>query len=243
MSKLPLHLSVKAKNWRMNDSTSSSSDAEFAIVRTKALERDRYTCSGCGFKTPKWQEVHHLNDDHSDNRLSNLTTACTYCHMCQHIGLAGRNEEAVLVWIPELSQAEINHLVRSSQVARRWAETATSTRQVRPDSIRTANSAAEGANALLAALRSRENDAEKKLMTSSLQDLANIMLALEDDIYDRRMDFLRGFKMLPLGKREQDGKNTMQLMVDSWMQPGGPYSNIKPVSWFGMFKSSLNKIT
>ncbi len=242
MDKLSLRLSVKAKNWRMNDSSSGDADAEFSIVRKQALERDKHTCVGCGFKASKWQEVHHLNDDHSDNRLKNLVTACSYCHMCQHIGLAGRNEEAVLVWLPELSQVQVNHLVRSVQVAQRWAETSTSARQVKPKDIRTAQTIAEGANTLMAALRAREDEAEERLMTSDLLELANIMLAMPDDVYERREEFLHGFRMLPLGVREQEGKNTMEQMVDSWMQPGGPYVNVKPNTWYGLFKSSLNKL-
>ncbi len=61
----PLFLSVKTLNWRMNDRHSQDADMEFSRVRKKALERDAYTCRFCGFKNNKWQEVHHVNDDHA----------------------------------------------------------------------------------------------------------------------------------------------------------------------------------
>lgn len=243
MSKVSLRLSVKAKNWRMNDDKSSEADAEFQLVRTKVLNRDKYTCLGCGFTASKWQEVHHVNDDHSDNRPDNLVTVCNYCHMCQHIGRAGQMQEAVLVWLPEISQAELHHLVRAGQVAQRWAETVTMQRNTRADTARSANQIREGAGRLLATLRERQDEAEERIGTSDLQVLANIMLAMPDDMYDQREDVLHGFRMLPLGVRYQDNQDTMDAVVDSWMEPGGPFLNLKPQSWLGMFKSSLSKIS
>jgi intracellular multiplication protein IcmJ len=245
MSKLTppkLWLSVKAKNWRMNDEGSTDADAEFALVRQKALSRDDYTCVCCGFKTSKWQEVHHVNDDHSDNRLENLVTVCSYCHMCQHIGLAGRNNEAVLIWLPEISQDRLHHLVRTVQVAQRWAETSTQQRQVKVDTIRAAQKIAEGAEQLMAALRAREDEAEARLGTSDLLELANIMLAMPDDIYEMRGEFLHGFRMLPLGVRMQNADDVMLKMSSSWLEAGGPYVNMRPTTWLGMMKASLKQV-
>jgi intracellular multiplication protein IcmJ len=239
MTAISLRLSVKAKNWRMNDDSSSASDVEFSVVRKKALDRDKYICQGCGFKASKWMEVHHIDDDHSNNSVKNLVTTCSYCHMCQHIGLAGKNNEATIVWLPEISQAHLHHIVRATQVAQRWTSVSTSTRQMRPDMMREAQKVGEGAEAVIAALREREDEADSRLKTSSLLDLANIMLSMPDDVYERREDFLHGFKMLPFGVRQQDGKNQMDMMVDSWMQPGGPFVNLKPSSWYNMFKMSL----
>lgn len=234
-----LKLSVKAKNWRMYDSNSENSDAEFQIVRKKVLDRDNYTCRLCGFKANKWQEVHHINDDHSDNRVDNLWTVCSYCHMCQHIGLAGRNEEAVLVWLPEIPQDKLHHLIRTIQVAHRWAETSTMARNVRSDMIKTAKTIAEGAENLMSEFTERQAVAEAKLGTSDLSEIANIMLTMSDEDYAKRDKFLNGFRMLPLGVRKQDNEDIMSRMVDSWLDAGGPYVNFRPTSWLGMFKASL----
>lgn len=240
MSSVPtLRLSVKAKNWRMYDTNSEHADAEFQLVRKKVLDRDDYTCRLCNFKATKWQEVHHVNDDHSDNRKDNLWTVCSYCHMCQHIGLAGRNQEAVLVWLPEIPQDRLHHMVRTIQVAERWAETSTMARNVRSDMIRTAKTISEGANSLMAKFRERQLVAEQKLGTSDLSEIANIMLTMPDDIYERRGDFLHGFRMLPLGIRKQENDDVMSRMVDSWLDAGGPYVNLRPTSWLGMFKASI----
>ena len=241
MSDPRLRLSVKAKNWRMNDESSEEADAEFGLVRRKALERDDNTCQLCGFKSKKWQEVHHVNDDHSDNRPDNLLTVCSYCHMCQHIGLAGRDEEAVLIWLPEIPQGHLHHIVRAIQVSLRWAETATQARQVKPDTLRSAQTIADGARKLQAELRAREDHAEARLGTSDLLDLANIMLAMPDDIYERRGEMLHGFRMLPLGVRQNGNENTMDKIVDSWMDPGGPFVSMKPQTWLGILKSAMRE--
>lgn len=234
-----LRLSVKSKNWRMNDDHSESSDAEFQIERKKVLDRDSYTCQLCGFKSMRWQEVHHINDDHSDNRKENLMTICSYCHMCQHIGLAGRNEEATLIWLPEIDQDKLHHLVRTIQIAKRWADTATMARNVRSDVIRTAKSVSEGADSLMSQLKERSFLAEEKLGTNDLTELANIMLHMPDDLYEKRGDFLFGFKMLPLGVRKQNNDDIMTKMVDCWLEAGGPYVNLRPTAWLGLFKSSV----
>ncbi|EPX83493.1 HNH endonuclease [Salipiger mucosus] len=223
----------------MNDEGSEDADAEFGLVRRKVLERDDSTCQLCGFKAKKWQEVHHVNDDHSDNRKENLLTVCSYCHMCQHIGLAGRNKEAVLVWLPEIPQATLHHVVRAIQVAQRWAETASQVRSVKPDTVRAAQNISDGAGKLQAALREREDHAEARLGTTDLVEIANIMMAMPDDVYERRGEMLHGFRMLPLGVRTNENENTMEKIVDSWMEPGGPYVSLKPQTWLGIFKSAL----
>ena len=107
---IPLLLSAKKVSWRSPGEYES--DSAFMTLRPKVLARDDYKCRHCAFRAVNWQEIHHLNDDHNDHRLENLVTACSYCHMCHHIGLAGVNDEAVLIWLPEISQIEVNHLAQ-----------------------------------------------------------------------------------------------------------------------------------
>ena len=54
--------------------------------RTKALERDEYTCTMCGAK--KDLVVHHIDcsgqTDEPNNDVDNLTTLCRRCHINLH---------------------------------------------------------------------------------------------------------------------------------------------------------------
>lgn len=239
MQRLPLTLSVKCENWRMYDKASSEADAEFSMVRKKALERDNHTCRFCNFRATKWQEVHHANDDHADNRMDNLVTACSFCHMCQHIGLAGQNKEAVLVWLPTISQADLHHFVRTALVAQRCGEIIKSDPRAKTDMIRSYREASDLAKSVLASFRSGEAQAERRLGTSCPREIGNAMLMLPDEAYAKRSETLSGIRLLPLGHRMQNGDNIMQKQVDSWIEAGGPYFSLKPNTWVGVFRSIL----
>lgn len=239
MQRIPLTLSVKCENWRMNDKNSADADAEFDRVRKKALDRDNHTCRFCGFRALKWQEVHHANDDHADNRMENLVTACTFCHLCQHIGLAGKNGEAVLVWLPQISQADLHHIVRTAMVAQRAYDLARNDMKSGQDRTRLLRESADVAKAALAALRGRESEAERRLGTSDPLEIGNAMLLLPDDAYARRGDALSGIRLLPLGKRTVNTEDIMLKQVDSWLEAGGPYLSLKPNTWEGLLKSVI----
>ncbi len=107
-------LSVKRKLWRMEESEHARNDADavFREVRQKALQRDGYRCWFCGFASSSHQEVHHRDDDHTNNRLDNLVTVCNIDHLCFHLGLAAMRGAIFLAVVPELTQPEITNLMR-----------------------------------------------------------------------------------------------------------------------------------
>ncbi|WP_310622289.1 type IVB secretion system protein IcmJDotN [Flexibacterium corallicola] len=238
--KQQLILSVKCKNWRMNSQDSHKADTEFKTMRTKALKRDKQTCQFCGFKDKQWQEVHHLNDDHSDNRLSNLITICAFCHNCHHIGYAGVQKEAVLIWAPEVTQQELHHIVRSCLVAKAWADKCLAKpgilQKVRLNALKNNDSC----QALLSALRARTRDAEKWILTSDPTVLANMLLTLPHKDYQRRHEFLSGIRLLPLGYRAHEGGNLYEQRAKKWIEQGGVYSNLKPETWSSLADGFLN---
>jgi len=117
-------IGVKHGLFRLHDAATEDANREYQEIRRRVVERDRTTCQGCGFPTrmaPRkpttsreysgFLEVHHLDDDHSNNDLSNLVTLCPFCHQIFHCGMAGRLNGAYAVWQPHLSQAWINRLV------------------------------------------------------------------------------------------------------------------------------------
>lgn len=235
---LDLFLSVKCQNWRMNDADAAEADSEFASVRKRALENHNHTCCFCGFRNLKYQEVHHFNDDHSDNRLENLITTCPFCHLCQHIGLAGRNKEAVLIWLPEISQADLHHVVRTILMSQHVSDVIKKDPRGVPSLIKTFREAADIAKSAMAALEDRQEEAERRL-TSDPLDLANALLMLPDEIYARRKEGLEGFRLLPLGRRFQGRDDIMRKQIETWVETQGPYTSLKPSSWAGLMRSVL----
>mgnify|MGYP002661432851 FL=1 len=107
----PLKLAVKRSAWRPAGHYEST-HANWSHVRGQILSRDRHTCVYCGFASEKYQDVHHLDGDHDNNIPENLVTACMFCHATQHIGLCGKEGRGQLIWLPEMSQASLNHAVR-----------------------------------------------------------------------------------------------------------------------------------
>lgn len=233
-----LFLSVKCTNWRMDDASSAEADSEFATRRKSALDRDKHTCQFCGFRNLKYQEVHHFNDDHSDNRLENLVTTCPFCHMCQHIGLAGRNKEAVLIWLPEISQVDLHHVVRTILMSMHVSDFIKKDPRAAPSLVKTFREAADVGRSTMAALEARQQEAERRL-TSDPLELANAMLLLPDEVYAKRRESLDGLRLLPLGRRFQGRTDNMRAQIETWVETQGPYTSLKPNSWTGLMRSVL----
>lgn len=87
-------------------------DPAFQSFKKRVLERDAYTCRYCGFQAKKYQEVINLNNDYSNNRLSNMVTACCFCTQCFFLEAVGQDDYGggVLIYLPDISQGDLNGL-------------------------------------------------------------------------------------------------------------------------------------
>lgn len=164
---------IKRKLWRKDDEHADIHDKAFDTIRTEVLKRDGHACCFCHFRSSKYQEVHHLDDDHTHNTMDNLVTACTLCHQVFHVGLAGMRGAGYFAVLPELTQTEVNHIVRTIYVGEKIEE----------QSIR------DKYTSLLAIFESRGSDLAKRTFvgTDFSQPLVLApMLSEFDDIFDRR---------------------------------------------------------
>ena len=87
-------------------------DERFKAFEQKVLQRDRYTCKFCGFQARVFQEVVNLDNNYANNKLENLTTSCCFCAQCffvESVGVGGYGG-GTLVYLPELTQTELNNL-------------------------------------------------------------------------------------------------------------------------------------
>lgn len=193
-------LSVKRSTFRVDDPHSDDSLPEFKKNRKLVLERDNHACGYCGFRSAKFQEVHHLDDNHNNNDLDNLITACPLCHMCHHIGFAGFRELGDLIRIDpkeNLTQASLNSLVRSL-----WIAECSSNKEL-----------AQGATSLYNRLHLLSVNAKRQLGTNKPDVLARFMINLDDRDYSKRKERLEGIYFLP-------SKEGFAQQLDYWKKAG-----------------------
>jgi len=212
--RVELVLSSRRATWAIDPDEQQQSEAELTRQRPRIFKRDRTACCACGFRSGKYQEIHHLNDDHTDHRPANLAAICPFCHGYFHIGRAGLTGEAELIWLPELPAWQLSHLARAIFVGMHLDS------EMRP--------AAEN---LYSALRVRADDARRRLGTSDPADLGEALLALEDEAYERRADMLDGVRLLPLGRKYAGDEDIFPAMLDYYVSNKGPFGRLPPESW------------
>lgn len=105
-----LKLNATPGSWRMY--SARKVDERFKSYEQKIFHRDQYTCQFCGFQARLYQEIVNLDNDYTNNRLSNLVTSCCFCAQCffiESVGVGGYGG-GTLVYLPELTQSELNSL-------------------------------------------------------------------------------------------------------------------------------------
>lgn len=105
-----LNLMASPGAWRLY--SARKADSRFKSFEQKVLQRDRYTCRFCGFQARLYQEVVNLDNNYSNNKPDNLATACCFCAQCffiESVGVGGYGG-GTLIYLPELSQTELNGL-------------------------------------------------------------------------------------------------------------------------------------
>ena len=139
---------------------------------------------------------------------------CVLCGLVQNLGRPRVDEEAQLVWLPELSQPALNALTRRVHVnLRRHGE--------RLDTGVPPSTAAGDLPTLYQAgqaLLARRGEAKTRLGTSSPSALADALLRLSPAEFKRRDVLLGGVRLLPMGKLFEAEGDIYPQIVDSWQR-------------------------
>ena len=107
---LTMSLRVSAGDWRLY--SARKADEKFKPFELRVLQRDAYTCLYCGFQAQVHQQVINIDYDYTNNKMSNLATACCFCAQCffvESVGVGGYGG-GTLIDLPEMSQVELNSL-------------------------------------------------------------------------------------------------------------------------------------
>ena len=218
-------LSAKAATWRMNDAEHDGADAAFQAKRGMILINHNHMCRGidCGFYSKKWQEVHHIDDNHHNNDDANLVTLCGFCHACFHIGRAAQ-DGAVLIWIPEvadqISQGELNRIVRTLYVG-----------------VASNADVSEPCRMLLGALQQHSVRMVERIGFNDPAILANVLMRMTPQIYAKRAELLWGVRLLCAPHKIIGTRDRWYDMMAYWTgKVEGPYGSIPPSTWPNIFK-------
>ena len=105
-----LRLVASPGAWRIY--SARQADPRFKAHEERVFQRDQYTCRFCGFQAKTDQTVVNIDGNYSNNKLENMTTSCCFCAQCffiESVGVGGYGG-GTLIYLPELSQTELNAL-------------------------------------------------------------------------------------------------------------------------------------
>lgn len=217
---------AKGKHSGAGSSGSTSSPAKkiSADLKQKIFERDDYTCRCCAFKSKKYQEVHFLNNDLNDSNEKNLITTCIFCHQCFNLGNVNEMRSGVLLWLPEIDQAQLHHMARAIYVARI-----------------SQGPVAEAARQALDVLMARREEVKRRISTDDPYILATVLRDyLGYNHYQNREKKLKGVRLFPLDRRiikEADLEfNQFPQILAYWRSKDGPFGGKTPPQWISIYK-------
>ena len=206
MRLLPLGLTANAASWRLEASKPVGEQASLA------LERDGHACRFCGLASGPWAEVSHRNGDHADNSPDNLATACPACHACQHLGRDGSDQEYLVIWLPHLTQAALNHLVRG--IHHVFADHGEPVHMAEPPSQDTL--ALRSAYAAYRELAACASTAQASLGTSSPRLLGEALLGLPPSAASRAAALVDGLRLMSRGRLLRNGSDVYPECLECW---------------------------
>jgi len=137
---------------------------------------------------------------------------------------AGMMGGGVLIWLPEITQAELNHIARAIYVARADEDSPTAALASRSFDI----------------LMARRTDAKKRLGSDDPLLLATILHEnLNDSERGDAIKKLDGIRLMPSDKYMVSGKNGeingFPQMIKFWRSAQGPFAQLPADDWQALF--------
>ncbi len=224
---LPISLGVR----KMPDAGAAVSSGRLPSKEQieKTLWRDGHACRCCGFESKKFQRVVSLRGGASFDDAS-LISVCSFCELCFTLDRAGLMGGGTLIWLPEMAQADLNHLVRAIYVAKA-----------------SENELSAPASQALELLLSRRVDAKKRLGTDDPLILATALQEQVDETaYADRAAKLDGIRLLPadryLIRKGGADINIFPQMISYWTSSEGPFAIWPVAEWGSMFAEIEDKV-
>lgn len=222
----PITLGVRRLNWAP-PKTAPVIHLNHDDLRARILERDEHTCQCCGFRAEKHQEILHINGDVRDFEDANVLTTCIFCHQCFDLENVGRMQSGMLIWLPEVSQVDLHHMMRAVYLARV-----------------TQGDLAATARKTFDALYTRSEEVKKRLGSI---DPGVLALVLKDFLtnkhYRKAQENMDGIRLLPLDRRmirDADYEvNYFPQVLAHWRSKTGPYHATPAQDWPRLYHTAV----
>jgi hypothetical protein len=138
--------------------------------------------------------------------------ACPLCILPHHLERPRIDEEATLVWLPEISQAAFNTSMREIHTAiQAQGEDVHADAVFRKDSTDLRN-----LYYTRAVLAERSEAAASRVGTVSPRELGLVLLDLSPAAYARRAELLDGLRLMPLGRFFHDDHDVYPQIIAGW---------------------------
>lgn len=235
--RLPLALAADPSRWRQDPPRVEQGVAD------QVFGRDGHACRFCGFQAAGRQEVVRLDAGLSEiaqlprksfgfccetaglrrfargcPALADLLTACPLCHDCRHLGRDGVEQGFAVIWLPEASQAVLNHLVRAVHVVlHEHGEPPHMAERPANDTP-----ALRSAFNSYRALAGRMAQARSRIGTTSPRELGEALIGLPPAARAKGAELTGGLRLLSRGRLFRDGEDVYPDLLDAWTAKGGP---------------------
>ena len=191
-----LLLSASRSSWAVSSQHGTEWEKHKVLTpsfKATIFERDDHVCQACKWRSERYQEIHHRDGDHSNHAAENLETLCPLCHQVFHLPIVAATNGGSIIWMPEISQEELNLLCIGIFVSMRSPQ------------------AKHGgaARTLFGALEGRKTFVDENIGKSDPADLAQVLLNLQPSDYERRADFVGALRLLPYSAR-------FEAQIDYW---------------------------
>ena len=201
-----------------------------APAHAKVLSRDGNACRFCSFRSTRHQEIHHLDLNPKNHSIENLVTACQFCHACFHIGFGIKNKLVSLIHMPEVTQVQLNHILRAAYIALR---------------LRDGSPAEEASQHLMSVLHNREQMLNQFLggKSGAAVDFAELMSRCPQVMREKFLSRLEGMRVLCHPRRLINGKiEIIDGVASFWTSNHGPFGAVPARDWFSIWQEIKGKL-
>ncbi len=179
----------------------SVSEGPATLVREGGLGR----CSFCGGRLGSERGA-------PTQDAGNATAQCALCLLVRHLDRPRIDDEAELVWLPEISQPAVNITMREIHLRLRALgeslDAATPPQRDTPERRQLYHARAT--------LREPAGAAAARLGSVRPSELGRALLRLSPGAYARRSKLLGGLRLLPAGHFFDGGRDIYPAIVDGW---------------------------